>query len=345
MRADLKRDLPSMMAFALFTTCAALFSLYLAMALNLDHELWAPFTVMIVSLPNLNHAAMRYIYRLFGTIVGGIAGVVFIALFAQRPLALDGAMALWAAACGYVGTTQRQNQTYAFALAWITTAIIIADSIAAPNSALTVSLDRVLENFVGIACVAAVAIFIQGHKAANKPIFLPNLPPSPKGEAYINALRAGLAALSAGLFWYFTKWSSGPYFVLVAGSAPLLFATLPAKLPAAFGMLRGFSLGIIVGIPTHFLLLTQNGGFAEAALLLAPFFFLGAIGVADMRTMGMATGYNIAFLLSVYPSNLMSYNLEQTLNMSLSILLGAVLTLSSFLVVKPRTASVPVVTP
>lgn len=331
----LRRDLPGTLGFASLTVGAALLSFYLAMALDLSHELWAPFTVMIVSLPKLNHAAMRYIYRLFGTIMGGIVGVVFIALFVQRPLGLDAAMAVWAAACGYAGTTQRQQQTYAFALAWITTAVIVADSIEAPNSVLLVALDRVLENLLGIACVAAVAIVFQGHQASKAPVFLPPMPAPQKIEPLWNALRASAAVFAAGLFWYFTKWQNGPYFILVAGSAPLLFATLPAKLPAAFGMIRGFSFGILCGIPVHFLLLTQSGGFTEAAFMLAPFFFLGAIGVADMRTMGMATGYNIAFLLSVYPSNLMSYNLEMTLNMCLAILLGAAVTLSSFLIFKP----------
>lgn len=335
--ADLKRDLPGILGFALLTVVAALVSFYLAVLLNLGHELWAPFTVMIVSLPKLNHAAMRYIYRLFGTVVGGIMGVVLLALFGQRPLALDAAMALWAAACGFAGTSQRQQQTYAFSLAWITTAIIIADGIPAPHGVLVVALDRVLENFIGIACVAAVAIFFQGHQAAKSPIFLPPTPPVQKGEALWNGLRAGAAVLAAGLFWYESSWANGPYFMLVAGSAPLLFASMPAnlKLTAGFGMIKGFSLGILFGLPVHFLLLSQTSGFAEAALVLAPFFFLGAIGVADMRTMGMATGYNIAFLLSVFPSNMMGYNLEMTLNMCLAILLGAVLTFSSFLVFKP----------
>lgn len=335
--SDLKRDLPGVLGFSALTVVAALTSFYLAMRLNLDHELWAPFTVMIIGMPKLNHAAMRYIYRLFGTVVGGIAGVVFIALFAQRPLALDVSMAIWAAACGFAGTTQRQQQTYAFALAWITTAIIVADSVVDPNGVLVVSLDRVLENFLGIACVAVLAVLFQGHKASKSPIFLPPMPKVQKGEALWNGLRAGTVVFAAGFFWYFSKWESGPYFVLVAGSAPLLFATLPAqlKLAAGFGMIRGFSLGVLLGVPVHFLLLNQAGGFFEAALVLAPFFFLGAIGFADMRTMGMATGYNIAFLLSVYPSNIMGYNLEQTLNLSLAILLGAVMTLSSFLVFKP----------
>lgn len=335
--SDLKRDLPGILGFSALTVAAALASLYLAMKLNLDHELWAPFTVMIVSLPKLNHAAMRYIYRLFGTVVGGVAGVVFIALFAQRPLALDTAMAVWAAACGFAGTTQRQQQTYAFALAWITTAIIVADSVGHPNGVLVVSLDRILENFLGIACIAVLAVLFQGHKAAQSPIFLPPMPRGQKGEAVWNGLRAGAVVFVAGLFWYWSKWQVGPYFVLVAGSAPLLFATLPAhlKLAAGFGMIRGFSLGVLLGVPVHFLLLNQTGGVIETALVLTPFFFLGAIGVADTRTMGMATGYNIAFLLSVSPSNVMAYNLEQTLNMCLAILLGAVMTLSSFLVFKP----------
>lgn len=333
--SDLKRDLPGTLGFSLMTVTAALLSLYLAMALNLDHELWAPFTVMIVSSPTLNHAAMRYIYRLFGTVVGGIVGIVFVALLAQRPLALDVALAFWAAACACVGTSQRQQQTYAFALAWITTAIICADSYAAPNGVLVVALDRVLENFLGIACLAVVAVLFQGHSASRAPIFLPPMPPLPKGEAFWNGLRAGAATLAAGLFWYFTQWENGPYFVLVAGAAPVLFAALPAKLPAAFGALRGYALGLLCGIPVHFFLLSQAGGFFEAALILAPFLFLGAIGVADIRSMGPAIGYSIAFLLMVYPSNIMSYDLERTLNMALAILLGALVTFSSFLIFKP----------
>lgn len=333
--SDLKRDLPGTLGFAALTVVAALASLYLALSLNLDHELWAPFTVMIVSSPSLNHAAMRYIYRLFGTIVGGVVGIAFMALLAQRPLALDVALAFWAAACAYVGTSQRQQQTYAFALAWITTAIIVADSYADPNGVLLVSLDRVLENFLGIACLAAVAVFFQGHKASAAPIFLPPMPPSPKGEALWNGARAGGAVLAAGLFWYFSEWENGPYFVLVAGAAPVLFATLPAKLTAAFGVLRGYALGLLCGVPAHFLLFSQASGFVENALLLTPFLFLGAIGVADIRSMGTAIGYSIAFLLMVYPANIMSYNLDQTLNMALAILSGAFVTFSSFLVFKP----------
>lgn len=335
--ADLKRDLPGMLGFSSMTTVAALASLYLAMAMNLGHELWAPFTVMIVSSPALNHAVMRYIYRLFGTIVGGVVGIIFMALLAQRPLALDAALALWAAACAYAGTSQRQQQTYAFALAWITTAIIAADGYADPNAVLVVALDRVLENFLGIACVAAMAIFFQGHKASKAPIFLPSMPPSPKGEGLWNGLRAGTAVFAAGLCWYCTKWENGPYFVLVAGAAPVLFATLPAKLPAAFGALRGYALGLICGVPAHFFLFSQASGFTEAALMLAPFLFLGAIGIADIRSMGTAIGYNIAFLLMVYPSNIMSYDLERTLNMALAILMGAFVTFSSFLIFKPFT--------
>ncbi|OYW05926.1 MAG: hypothetical protein B7Z59_13305, partial [Acidiphilium sp. 37-67-22] len=50
--ADLLRDLPSDVAFALRTSAAALLALYLAMSLHLDTPRWAAWTVLTVSVPS-----------------------------------------------------------------------------------------------------------------------------------------------------------------------------------------------------------------------------------------------------------------------------------------------------
>ncbi|MDA8252174.1 MAG: FUSC family protein, partial [Rhodospirillales bacterium] len=146
------RDLPSDAAFALRTSAASLLALYLAMSLHLDTPRWAAWTVLTVSVPSLDHAFVKSFYRMIGTIMGAAAGIVIVALFAQRPLAFDLAMALWAGACAFVGTRVRQYQTYALALTWLTTGIVSYGSVADPNGAFIVAANLTAQVALGILC-------------------------------------------------------------------------------------------------------------------------------------------------------------------------------------------------
>ena len=327
----LLRDLPADAAFALRTSAAALLALYLAMALHLDTPRWAAWTVLTVSVPSLNHAFVKSAYRMVGTIVGAAAGVVIVALFAQRPMEFDLAMALWAGGCAFIGTRGRQYQTYALALTWLTTGIVSYGSVADPNGAFIVAASRTAEVTLGIVCAGGGAILFEGHRAAT---FVHATSPVP-GQALRNGVRAVLAVMLASAFWYFSQWQDGPFFVLMSGAAALLFAAHPSKVAATLGMLRGFLLGTLLGLFVRFALFTRSAGFDEEALVLLPFLMLGGIGLADSRTQGPATGYNLAFMLAVDPANTLSFDLGAALNEAMAMIFGVLVSIGAFLVLVP----------
>lgn len=329
--AALTHDLLGDAAFASRTALAALLALYIAMALDLDTPRWAAWTVLTVSMPSPDHALAKSFYRMIGTIIGAGVGILFIAVLAQAPMAFDIAMALWAACCAWVGTKARQYQTYALALTWLTTGIVTYGSIADPTGAFTVAMTRTAEVALGIVCAGVPAVLFAGHRVAG---FEHAVSPV-AGQARRNAFRAFLAITLASLFWYVSQWEYGPFFVLMSGAGALLFATHPAKVAATLGMLRGFLLGTLLGLFARFVLLTQGGGFGTEALILLPFLLLGGIGVADPRTQGPATGYNLAFMLSVDPTNRMVFDLGFALNESLAMVLGVLVSLASFLGLVP----------
>ncbi|HEX7390735.1 MAG TPA: FUSC family protein, partial [Acidiphilium sp.] len=134
----------------------------------------------------------------------------------------------------------------------------------------------------------------------------------------------------ASLFWSVSPWRSGPDFVLMAGAGALLFASHPAKLAATLGVLRGFLLGTGLGLFVRFALLTPGGGFMTEALILLPFLLLGTLGVADVRSQGPATGYNLAFILSADLSNRTDFDLGAALNTDFAMIVGVLFSVAAF---------------
>lgn len=328
---DLAAHLPGDLEFAFRTAIAALIALYAAMWLQLDTPRWAAWTVLTVSLPSPERAFSKAWHRMIGTLVGAVMGVVFAALFAQAPLEFIAAMAFWGAFCVYVGTRARGYQTYALALTWLTTAIVAMGSLANPNAVLMVALTRTAEVTLGVVAAWLAAALVTGHKVQDLPEELSPVP----GQARRNATRAAIAVALAGLFWYVSEWQNGPDFIIWAGVASTLFAAHPSKLSATLGMLRGILFGTMLGIAVHFLLLTTSADFLTLALILLPFLMLGGIGVADVRTMGPATGYNLAFITAADPARRMVFNLAATLNTSLAMVLGLLFSVACFLAIVP----------
>jgi uncharacterized membrane protein YccC len=264
---------------------------------------------------------------MIGTLVGAAMGVVMIGLFAQSPLAFDAAMALWAAVCVYFGTKARQFETYALALTWLTTGIIAYGSIASPAGAFTVAITRTAEVTLGVVCAGLAAALFSGHRVQG----LAHAQSPVPGQAQRNAMRAALAIGLCSLFWYVSQWEDGPDFVLMSGAAVTLFAAHPSKLSATLGLLRGFVLGTGLGLFVRFVLFTQGAGFFGEALVLLPFLILGGLGVADPRTQGPATGYNLAFMLSADPANIINFDLGAALNTDVAMIVGVLVSVSTFL--------------
>ena len=60
-------------------------ALYLAYAFQLDDPYWACLTVWTVANPTPGLVLSKSLYRVIGTLIGVVFGIILIALFAQTP--------------------------------------------------------------------------------------------------------------------------------------------------------------------------------------------------------------------------------------------------------------------
>jgi hypothetical protein len=80
------------MLFALRTFAAAALALYISLVAGLTNPYWAVATVFIVANPLAGSATSKAVYRIIGTVVGGIATVVIVPNLVNEPELLLGAL-------------------------------------------------------------------------------------------------------------------------------------------------------------------------------------------------------------------------------------------------------------
>ena len=149
--------------FALRTTAASLVALYIAFLLNLDDPKWAPMTVWIVAQSSRGMSLSKGQYRILGTIVGAVAAVAMVALFAQVPELFILILALWLGLCTALATGLRNFRSYGAVLAGYTAAIIAFDSISSPVEVFDIAVARVIYIALGIMTEAVfTTIFAPG---------------------------------------------------------------------------------------------------------------------------------------------------------------------------------------
>lgn len=157
--------MPGAVGFAARTTAALLLAYLIAFAIQLDSASSAGLCVAIVAQATPGMTLAKAIYRVFGTLVGGIAAVVFVAMFPQDRTMLLMAFALWLGGCTFVAAVLRDFRSYGAVLCGYTVGIIAVSSIDAPSGALLVALNRVAAILIGIAAVAAVNLLLTGPVA------------------------------------------------------------------------------------------------------------------------------------------------------------------------------------
>ena len=144
--------------FSLKCFASAMFAYYIALKIGLQNPYWALTTCYITVSPQpLAGAIMsKAIYRVCGTLLGGIAAVVLLPQFVNAPLALSAALALWLGLCVYLTSLDRTPRSYAFALAGATAGIIAFPSVGSPGNVFNVAILRVQEILIGILCTTFV---------------------------------------------------------------------------------------------------------------------------------------------------------------------------------------------
>jgi uncharacterized membrane protein YccC len=136
---------------------AAMLSLYIALALGLDHPYWAMATVYLVSNPLDGATRSKSDYRIGGTVLGAAAALVLVPPLVNEPLALMAAISFWTAALLYLSQMERGPRSYTFLLAAFTLPIVALPTVTDPTTVFDVALVRVEETVIGIVCASVVA--------------------------------------------------------------------------------------------------------------------------------------------------------------------------------------------
>ena len=321
--------------FGLRTVAATLATLWLAMALQLETPRWAAWTVMSLALPTRGQVGIKGLWRVGGSVLGVVAAVVGIALFAQEPMALGIFLALWCGLNSYAGGRLPGLASYGTALSSLTAGLVITLSAQAPLLVFQTGLARGVDVILGVGCVYVVSALAEALQSAPPG---PALAPSPQPnleQVSATAIRTTLVVSVAWAIWIATAWPSGGIFAVFAAVTAVIFATLPDADRRAMAFLSGVVVGQIAGLLVRYLLLTAPSAFGLLAAILAPFLFIGAVGMTDPRTTGAALGYNLSFLIAVEPLNPMQYDLVGSLNETMAVFAGIAFGTSSYHVVLP----------
>jgi uncharacterized membrane protein YccC len=139
---------------------AVCLALYVAYSLELDNAYWAATSAAAVSLPSLGASLRKGVFRMLGTVVGGVAIVALAACFPQNRGGFLLGLALWGALCGFVSMALRNSASYGAALAGFTGVIVGGDALGAfggvSGDVFNLALTRVAEICIGIVCSGIV---------------------------------------------------------------------------------------------------------------------------------------------------------------------------------------------
>lgn len=123
---------------------------------GLPRPYWAMLTVYIVAQPLTGALRSKAVFRVLGTILGGVAAVVMVPPLVNAPELLSLAMAAWVGLCLYLSLLDRTPRAYVFMLAGYTAPIIGFPSVDAPLAVFDTAVSRVEEIIVGILCATVV---------------------------------------------------------------------------------------------------------------------------------------------------------------------------------------------
>lgn len=142
--------------FSLKTFAAAMLAYWIALCFDLPKPFWAVATVYIIAHPLSGAITSKALYRLLGTMIGGIMTVVLVPNLVNAPVLLSGAIALWVGFCLFVSLLDRTPRSYVFLLGGYTVLLAGLPLVDAPATAFDIAVARVEEIGLGIICSALV---------------------------------------------------------------------------------------------------------------------------------------------------------------------------------------------
>ncbi|HEY4353542.1 MAG TPA: FUSC family protein, partial [Paraburkholderia sp.] len=148
----------SLLTYSGRTALAATLGLIVSILIGLHEPHWAAWTVVSVGNAVRGDGLLKSLYRAIGTAIGAPVGVLLIFVTHGNEPLLVGALAVWLAACVYVGISMRNYRAYAAVLAGYSAAIIAMSLIGESGKLLEIGADRCIGIFIGIVCALLVVL-------------------------------------------------------------------------------------------------------------------------------------------------------------------------------------------
>jgi uncharacterized membrane protein YccC len=147
-------------------------ALYVAFWVQLVNAFWAGIAAAVICQPALGTSLRRAGYNVVGTILGGTAGVLLSASFPQQRVGFFLFLALWVAACTFIGTILRNFASYGAGMAGITITIIASNTLGPTGGtngqAFTIAVTRASEVCIGLICATIVLAATDFGSSARK---------------------------------------------------------------------------------------------------------------------------------------------------------------------------------
>ncbi|MEH3147432.1 MAG: FUSC family protein [Methylobacterium frigidaeris] len=142
--------------YALRIWIAMMLALAIAFWLQLSSASSAMICVAILAQPKRGQAMSKAVYRLLGTLVGGVVAVALVAAFGQDRTLLLVSYAVWLAGCVFVAQSLRDTRAYGAVLSGYTVAIIAVAQIDAPQEVFGEAVERVAAIVLGILVITFI---------------------------------------------------------------------------------------------------------------------------------------------------------------------------------------------
>lgn len=142
-------DLPRL-NFALRTAIAACLALIIAWLIGLEHPQWSAMTVWAAAQPTRGQLLEKSFFRIFGTLVGVVAGVMLVAASGGDPRPLVIGLSLWIGICVAAGNLLRGYVSYGAMLSGYSASMVALLDTAHPDHVLALGADRAATILVGV---------------------------------------------------------------------------------------------------------------------------------------------------------------------------------------------------
>lgn len=138
--------------FSARSFAAAALALFIAFSLDLPRPYWAMATVYIVSQPFAGAVRAKAVWRLAGTLGGGVFAILALPNLIDAPALFALVMACWIGGCLAASMVDPTPRSYAFMLSGYTAALICFPIVDSPGTVFDTAVSRMIEISLGILC-------------------------------------------------------------------------------------------------------------------------------------------------------------------------------------------------